>query len=150
LLAAVLIAGCSSRNPAAFALMSDVPTPFTGTWEGVVGGREIATSSHVVFRRVVLRVDPDGSWAVRGPAGVARGHVTRMVEDGIVLEGRRGEEAASRPVRYRLHLERESFLVGSAGTYFRGHGIETGISLRRKEGVPAGPGAEATARSRGW
>ena len=101
--------------------------PLTGTWQGVITGRELATAAHITAKNATLVVNEDRTWTMNGAAGRSTGRVVSVTPDEAVLVGK--TERDDRPVRYLLHREGGGFLVGAARTYFQGHSVYTGIKL---------------------
>jgi hypothetical protein len=53
----------------------------SGQWEGIITGRELAQSAHLIDVRVALSIRPDGSWEMSTELGHSAGGVTSVVGD---------------------------------------------------------------------
>jgi hypothetical protein len=122
-------AACHSRAPA---------QRVTGRWDGVITGRELAQSTHIIDIRVALSILPDGRWEMSTDLGDSAGVVATAVGDQVELDGHLGG-AKGPPVWNRMTLWRGDVLVGLVHTHFSGSTVVTGIVLRRVQGgVAAG------------
>ena len=135
LLVAILVL-CASAGSARAARQSRAPAQtVSGRWEGVITGREMAHSTHIIDVPVALSIHPDGSWEMATGLGDSTGVVTTVVRDQIELDGHLGG-AKGPPVWNRMTLWRGHALVGLVHTHFSGSTVVTGIILRRVQSAP--------------
>jgi hypothetical protein len=133
----IFMAGCAGRptggsvTDAPAAGIASVPS---GTWRGVVTGREFATAAGVMPQKVTLEIG-DGRWAAETPAGKAAGTVVTTRGRDVRLEGQFVEDSArsGARARYVMREVRPGFLGGSARSYFAGHGVHGWLLLDRVE-----------------
>jgi hypothetical protein len=119
-------AGCATHPAATFQeeLGSVTPT----VWQGVITGRELATTAGVSAMKATLTLRPDGTWSSVCDNGRATGRIISARNHTLELEGALESGA---PIRYRLSLAGPGHLAGSTHTYFLGHSVNTGIDLGR-------------------
>jgi hypothetical protein len=134
-----LLLGCSRSlgAPSTAASTTEaaaLPAPaLVGQWRGVITGREMATAAGLSAMAVWLTVNPDGTFTMSSPNGVAEGRVIPRGPRRIELDGRyvRGAEAPTgAPVHATLAAQRGG-LGGRTLAYFSGHTIDTGIDLKK-------------------
>ena len=126
-LVVVLVAGCGGRHTAA----GSVPS---GTWQGVITGRELATAAGVMPQTVTLEIG-DGAWTAETSAGNAAGSVITTTGTDVQLEGAfmKDSPQAGARAHYVLRAVRQGFLGGAARSYFLGHGVHGWILLDQVE-----------------
>ena len=137
LLSVVLVAGCAGRHvaPAATdAPAAAIPSVPSGTWHGVITGRELATAASVMPQRATLVLD-DGRWTIETSAGNGAGTILASSGVDVWLEGEfvGGEPGPGTRALYFMREVRPGFLGGSARSYFSGHTIDGWILLDQVE-----------------
>lgn len=129
-LVAILVL-CASAGSAFAACQGRAPAQrVSGRWEGVITGRELAQSTHIIDVPVTLSIHPDGRWEMSTELGDSAGLVTTVVGDQVELDGHL-VSAKGAPVWNRMTLWRGHALVGLVHTHFSGSTVVTGIVLRR-------------------
>jgi hypothetical protein len=131
------LAGCAGRDfrQSTEAEPSAGLAALAGTWEGVVTGRELATTQEIVEVPARLIVDEDGRWTlVTRSGGSEQKSSGRLVtgRTGVSLEGAmEAGAAASPPVHCWLQLGGTQSLYGTANTILGGRRVVGGIQLRK-------------------
>jgi hypothetical protein len=105
------------------------PAELTGFWEGVITGRELASSSHIHEKPATLHVDVDGTWTMHDAGSIAVGRIAHPPADTINLEGRICTDGVGKGVRYSLQFAGHRFVAGSAHMHHAGRRVDTGIVL---------------------
>lgn len=115
-----------------------IPDALTGTWEGVVTGRDMTTANSILSDPARLTIEPDGRFTLveGGNAKMTSRGVARVVGDDVILEGTVSEPESRRGERvvHRLKLHNGG-LFGRVTSTFLGNRITPGADLHR---APAG------------
>lgn len=105
----------------------------TGVWEGIITGREMATSNHVMAQNVRLVIRDDATWLMTTATWQASGTVLtrggRLVLEGRFITGNPGRPAGR--ALYDLSLWGNQSLGGSGSAQFSGAHITTGVQLKK-------------------
>lgn len=125
---------------ATFLLLSGVaasahaePATPTGTWQGVITGREMATSGGGTAQNARLVIREDGTWALTTATWQASGTVVtrgdRLVLDGRFVTANPGKPLG--PAVYYLSPLGNQGLGGSGTADYLGVHVTTGVQLKK-------------------
>jgi len=131
-IAVTLASGCATA-PSGAARASD-PATLTGTWNGSFSGSEMATAVGPTDAPARLTITQDGRWTLTSSGGTVATGVSHRVGNKLVLDGTMtaGDPmGVGRAVSYVLQPRGASAMFGDGQTFFLGHRIDAGVSLRK-------------------
>jgi hypothetical protein len=134
LLAAAVVSGCATSPSGAARTPAGDPTSLAGTWSGWLTGPDMATAAGTLDAPARLTIAVDGTWTLTSSGGTVASGVSRRVRDTLVLDGTMtaGDPmGVGRAVSYVFKPRAQDALYGEGQTFFLGHRIDTGVSLRR-------------------
>jgi len=105
-----------------------------GTWAGTITGPDMASAAGVAEAPARLTITEDERWTLTSSGGAVAAGVARRAGDKVVLEGTMtaGDPmAVGRTVSFVLKPRGANALYGDGQTFYLGHRIDAGISLRK-------------------